>query len=54
MRDRGLAALKYKVIILDEVHERSVESDLVLACVKQFMMRSSDLRYESKLLYFLP
>ncbi|ONK62931.1 uncharacterized protein A4U43_C07F9610 [Asparagus officinalis] len=44
MRDRGLAALKYKVIILDEVHERSVESDLVLACVKQFMLRSSDLR----------
>lgn len=44
MRDRGLAALKYKVIILDEVHERSVESDLVLACVKQFMMRSNDLR----------
>lgn len=44
MRDRGLAALKYKVIILDEVHERSVESDLVLACVKQFMMRSAELR----------
>lgn len=45
MRDRGLAALKYKVIVLDEVHERSVESDLVLACVKQFMMRSNELRY---------
>ncbi|MQM01561.1 hypothetical protein Taro_034320, partial [Colocasia esculenta] len=44
MRDKGLAALKYKVIILDEVHERSVESDLVLACVKQFMMRKNDLR----------
>ncbi|KAK1316402.1 Zinc finger CCCH domain-containing protein 4 [Acorus calamus] len=44
MRDKGLAALKYKVIILDEVHERSVESDLVLACVKQFMQRNNDLR----------
>ncbi|KAJ6817408.1 zinc finger CCCH domain-containing protein 4 [Iris pallida] len=44
MRDKGVAALKYKVIILDEVHERSVESDLVLACVKQFMMRKKDLR----------
>lgn len=39
-----MAALKYKVIILDEVHERSVESDLVLACVKQFMMKNKDLR----------
>ncbi|XP_020102929.1 zinc finger CCCH domain-containing protein 4 isoform X2 [Ananas comosus] len=44
MRDKGMAALKYKVIILDEVHERSVESDLVLACVKQFMMKNKDLR----------
>ncbi|CAO2185089.1 unnamed protein product [Urochloa humidicola] len=44
MCDRGIAALKYKVIILDEVHERSVESDLVLASVKQFLMKKSDLR----------
>ncbi|KAJ6808669.1 zinc finger CCCH domain-containing protein 4 [Iris pallida] len=44
MRDKGVAALKYKVIILDEVHERSVESDLVLACVKQFMMKKKDIR----------
>ncbi|PKA57682.1 Zinc finger CCCH domain-containing protein 4 [Apostasia shenzhenica] len=44
MRDKGSAALKYKVIILDEVHERSVESDLVLACVKQFMMKTKDFR----------
>ncbi|KAG1371262.1 hypothetical protein COCNU_16G003560 [Cocos nucifera] len=44
MRDMGLAALRYKVIILDEVHERSVESDLVLACLKQFMIKSKDLR----------
>ncbi|GKU86845.1 hypothetical protein SLEP1_g1320 [Rubroshorea leprosula] len=44
MRDKGLNALKYKVIILDEVHERSVESDLVLVCVKQFLLRSKDLR----------
>uniref|UniRef100_A0A2P2J473 RNA helicase n=2 Tax=Rhizophora mucronata TaxID=61149 RepID=A0A2P2J473_RHIMU len=44
MRDKGLNALKYKVIILDEVHERSVESDLVLVCVKQFLLKSNDLR----------
>ncbi|KAF8392589.1 hypothetical protein HHK36_022934 [Tetracentron sinense] len=44
MRDKGMDALKYKVIILDEVHERSVESDLVLACVKQFLLKNSDLR----------
>ncbi|CAI0469713.1 unnamed protein product [Linum tenue] len=44
MRDKGFNALKYKVIILDEVHERSVESDLVLVCVKQFLQRNNDLR----------
>ncbi|WOL18448.1 hypothetical protein Cni_G27243 [Canna indica] len=44
MRDKGLAALKYKVIILDEVHERSVESDLLLSCVKQLMMKNNDMR----------
>ncbi|XP_043710636.1 DExH-box ATP-dependent RNA helicase DExH8 [Telopea speciosissima] len=44
MQDKGVAALKYKVIILDEVHERSVESDLVLACVKQFVLKNHDLR----------
>ncbi|TVU22437.1 hypothetical protein EJB05_32131 [Eragrostis curvula] len=44
MCDRGVAALsKYKVIILDEVHERSVESDLILAGIKQFLMKKSDL-----------
>ncbi|KAJ3693726.1 hypothetical protein LUZ60_009206 [Juncus effusus] len=44
MRDKGLAALNYKVIILDEVHERSVESDLILTCVKQFMMKNKEFR----------
>lgn len=47
MRDKGLNALKYKVIILDEVHERSVESDLVLVCVKQFLLKKNDLRLGS-------
>ncbi|KAL5996141.1 hypothetical protein ACLOJK_026214 [Asimina triloba] len=42
--DKGIAALRYKVIILDEVHERSVESDLVLACMKQFMLKDNNLR----------
>ncbi|CAN8314498.1 unnamed protein product [Cochlearia groenlandica] len=44
MLDKGLKALNYKVIILDEVHERSVESDLVLVCVKQFLLKNNDLR----------
>ncbi|GLU16850.1 hypothetical protein SLE2022_332590 [Rubroshorea leprosula] len=44
MRDKGPNALKYKVIILDEAHERSVESDLVLVCIKQFLIRNNDLR----------
>lgn len=45
MRDKGLNALNYKVIILDEVHERSVESDLVLVCVKQLMLRNNGIRW---------
>ncbi|KAG5251837.1 DExH-box ATP-dependent RNA helicase [Salix suchowensis] len=36
MREKGLNALNYKAIILDEVHERSVESDLVLVCMFDF------------------
>ncbi|OMO81923.1 Zinc finger, CCCH-type [Corchorus olitorius] len=44
MRDKGFQALKYKVIILDEVHERSIESDLVLVCLKQFLLKNKDLR----------
>lgn len=40
-------ALDYKVIVLDEVHERSVESDLVLVCVKQFLMKNNNLRSTS-------
>lgn len=39
-----MRALDYKVIVLDEVHERSVESDLVLVCVKQFLMKNNNLR----------
>lgn len=35
---QGASALtRYKVVILDEVHERSVESDLVLACIRELM-----------------
>lgn len=45
LRGEGIAALlRYKVLILDEVHERSVESDLVLTCVKQFMLRNNKIR----------
>lgn len=44
MRDKGMNALKYKAIILDEVHERSVESDLVLVCIKQFLLKNNDIR----------
>lgn len=45
MREKGIKALKYKVIVLDEVHERSVESDLVLVCIKQFLLRNNGLRF---------
>ncbi|KAK7268844.1 hypothetical protein RIF29_21553 [Crotalaria pallida] len=44
LRDKGFEELKYKAIILDEVHERSVESDLVLVCVKQFLLMKEDMR----------
>lgn len=42
LRTNGVAAInKYKVIILDEVHERSVESDLVLTSVKHLLQSTS-------------
>lgn len=44
MLEKGVDALDYKAIILDEVHERSVESDLVIVCVKQFLLRNKNLR----------
>ncbi|XP_039160559.1 DExH-box ATP-dependent RNA helicase DExH8-like [Eucalyptus grandis] len=44
IREKGLNALDYKAIILDEVHERSVESDLLLICVKQFLLENNNLR----------
>jgi hypothetical protein len=48
-----MAALaRYKVVILDEVHERSVESDMVLTCVKQLMLRNPKIRY-LKVFFFL-
>ncbi|GAB4821707.1 hypothetical protein N2152v2_008753 [Parachlorella kessleri] len=38
MRGQGLKALAaFKCIVMDEVHERSVESDLVLTCLREFM-----------------
>ena len=38
LKGNGLDALtRYKVVIIDECHERSCESDLVLAIVKEFM-----------------
>ncbi|XP_030532472.1 DExH-box ATP-dependent RNA helicase DExH8 [Rhodamnia argentea] len=44
IREKGGNALDYKAIILDEVHERSVESDLLLVCVKQFLLKNKNLR----------
>ncbi|KAI4374342.1 hypothetical protein MLD38_012349 [Melastoma candidum] len=44
MLEKGVDALNYKAIILDEVHERSVESDLVIVCVKQFLLKNKSLR----------
>ena len=37
------ALLPYSVLILDEVHERSEQSDLVLACVRDFMLKDKQL-----------
>ncbi|KAF2315010.1 hypothetical protein GH714_037540 [Hevea brasiliensis] len=48
MKEKGLNALKYKVIILDEVHERSIESDLALVCVKQFLLKNNDLSVDTE------
>lgn len=53
MREKGINALKYKAIILDEVHERSVESDLVLVCVKQFLFRNKDIRFPCSFVLFV-
>lgn len=40
LRTSGPAALReFAFIVLDEVHERSSESDLVLACIHQYMKR---------------
>ncbi|KAK3407422.1 hypothetical protein EUGRSUZ_K03477 [Eucalyptus grandis] len=44
IREKGVNALAYKAIILDEVHERSIESDLLLVCVKQFLLKNKNLR----------
>ncbi|KAF8006730.1 hypothetical protein BT93_K0901 [Corymbia citriodora subsp. variegata] len=44
IREKGLNALDYKAIILDEVHERSVQSDLLLICMKQFLLENKNLR----------
>eukprot|EP00468_Gymnochlora_sp_CCMP2014_P012084 CAMPEP_0167744984 /NCGR_PEP_ID=MMETSP0110_2-20121227/2898_1 /TAXON_ID=629695 /ORGANISM="Gymnochlora sp., Strain CCMP2014" /LENGTH=846 /DNA_ID=CAMNT_0007629573 /DNA_START=53 /DNA_END=2590 /DNA_ORIENTATION=+ len=45
LRCEGLKAFeRYKCIIIDEVHERSVESDLVLACAKLFLRNRADFR----------
>mmetsp|Transcript_20051 Transcript_20051/g.43473 ORF Transcript_20051/g.43473 Transcript_20051/m.43473 type:complete len:1281 (-) Transcript_20051:189-4031(-) len=39
LKGNGLNALtKYKVVIIDECHERSSESDLVLTIIKEFMI----------------
>ena len=39
LKARGLNALtKYKVVVIDECHERSCESDLVLTIIKEFMI----------------
>lgn len=39
LKAHGLNALsKYKVVIIDECHERSCESDLVLTIIKEFMI----------------
>lgn len=45
LRGKGPRALQpYKCVVLDEVHERSVESDLVLTCLREFMREHRTLR----------
>ncbi len=40
LKSNGLEALcKYKVVLIDECHERSPESDLCLAIIKSFMIK---------------
>lgn len=39
LKENGLEALtRYKVVLIDECHERSSESDLCLTIIKEFMM----------------
>jgi hypothetical protein len=50
-----MAALaRYKVVILDEVHERSVESDMVLTFVKQLMLRNPKIQYLEFFFFWVP
>jgi len=45
IRNNGLDALSpYSCIVLDEVHERSTESDLVVALLREYMRKSASLR----------
>mmetsp|Transcript_26930 Transcript_26930/g.42078 ORF Transcript_26930/g.42078 Transcript_26930/m.42078 type:complete len:434 (-) Transcript_26930:33-1334(-) len=44
-RSQGGKALdKYNVVVIDEVHERSVENDLILSCIKSFMKENKQLK----------
>ena len=40
LRTKGLANLDFDILCLDEVHERSVDSDLVMACLRLLLCRS--------------
>ena len=45
IKSLGLAALtRYSCIIVDEVHERSAESDVVLACIRQLAPHAPHLK----------
>ncbi|EFJ26218.1 hypothetical protein SELMODRAFT_98008 [Selaginella moellendorffii] len=45
IKSKGVAALShYKVVILDEIHEGSVESEMVLCCVKILLFRNKNSR----------
>ena len=43
------ALVEFAVVVVDEVHERSEQSDLLLACLREFMLKDKRLRHLRRL-----